>query len=143
MPSAAPLRRSLVDACTQADVLVWPTVPAPAPPIEDTDRAACPPGAVPADYANVRMGGIANLTGAPALSAPVGLTSAGLPAGLQLMTHWRDPERLLDVADLLEQVDRPPARRRRAPARAEDARLRRPEQDFCLQKIRQLTCTDK
>jgi len=59
---------------------------------------------VPADYANVRMGGIANLTGAPALSAPIGLTSAGLPAGLHLITHWRDPERLLDVADLLEQV---------------------------------------
>ena len=59
---------------------------------------------MPADYANVRMGGIANLTGAPALSAPVGLTRAGLPAGLHLMTHWRDPERLLDVADLLEQV---------------------------------------
>ena len=27
-------------ACTQADVLAWPTVAAPAPAIEDTDRAA-------------------------------------------------------------------------------------------------------
>ena len=36
----ATLRRSLVDAGTQADVLVWPTVAAPAPAIEDTDRAA-------------------------------------------------------------------------------------------------------
>jgi aspartyl-tRNA(Asn)/glutamyl-tRNA(Gln) amidotransferase subunit A len=97
------LRRSLVDACAEADVLVWPTVAAPAPPIENT-TVRLPSGDVPADYANVRMGGIANLTGAPALSAPIGLTSAGLPAGLHLMTHWRDPERLLDVADLLEQV---------------------------------------
>jgi Asp-tRNA(Asn)/Glu-tRNA(Gln) amidotransferase A subunit family amidase len=96
------LRRSLADACREADVLVWPTVAAPAPPIEDT-TVRLPSGAVPADYANVRMGGIANLTGAPALSAPIGLTRAGLPAGLHLMTHWRDPERLLDVADLLEQ----------------------------------------
>jgi Asp-tRNA(Asn)/Glu-tRNA(Gln) amidotransferase A subunit family amidase len=59
---------------------------------------------VPADYANVRMGGIANLTGAPALSAPCGVTQAGLPVGLHLITHWRDPERLLDVAALLEQA---------------------------------------
>jgi aspartyl-tRNA(Asn)/glutamyl-tRNA(Gln) amidotransferase subunit A len=99
----ATLRRSLVDAGTHADVLVWPTVAAPAPAIEDT-TVQLPSGPVPADYANVRMGGIANLTGAPALSAPVGLTRAGLPAGLHLMTQWRDPERLLDVAELLEQV---------------------------------------
>jgi Asp-tRNA(Asn)/Glu-tRNA(Gln) amidotransferase A subunit family amidase len=97
------LRRSLVDASAQADVLVWPTVAAPAPAIEDT-TVQLPSGAVPADYANVRMGGIANLTGAPALSAPVGVTRAGLPVGLHLITHWRDPERLLDVAELLEQV---------------------------------------
>jgi aspartyl-tRNA(Asn)/glutamyl-tRNA(Gln) amidotransferase subunit A len=99
----AQLRRSLADACREADVLVWPTVPAPAPAIEDT-TVQLPSGAVPADYANVRMGGIANLTGAPALSAPCGLTRVGLPAGLHLITHWRDNERLLDVADLLEQV---------------------------------------
>jgi len=99
----ATLRRSLVEAGTQADVLAWPTVAAPAPSIEDT-TVRLPSGPVPADYANVRMGGIANLTGAPALSAPVGLTRAGLPAGLHLMTQWRDPERLLDVAELLEQV---------------------------------------
>ena len=99
----AQLRRSLVDACAAADVLVWPTVPAPAPAIEDT-TVKLPSGPVPADYANVRMGGIGNLTGAPALSAPVGLTRAGLPAALHLIAHWRDPERLLDVADLLEQA---------------------------------------
>jgi aspartyl-tRNA(Asn)/glutamyl-tRNA(Gln) amidotransferase subunit A len=99
----ATLRRSLLDAGRQADVLVWPTVAAPAPAI-DNPTVLLPSGPVPADYANVRMGGIANLTGAPALSAPVGLTRAGLPAGLHLMTQWRDPERLLDVAELLEQA---------------------------------------
>jgi aspartyl-tRNA(Asn)/glutamyl-tRNA(Gln) amidotransferase subunit A len=99
----AQLRRSLLDASAGADVLVWPTVAAPAPAIADTS-VHLPSGAVPADYANVRMGGIANLTGAPALSAPCGVTQAGLPVGLHLITHWRDPERLLDVADLLEQA---------------------------------------
>jgi Asp-tRNA(Asn)/Glu-tRNA(Gln) amidotransferase A subunit family amidase len=99
----AQLRHSLVRACTEADVLVWPSVAAPAPAIDNT-TVQLPSGAVPADYANVRMGGIANLTGAPAMSVPVGLTGAGLPAGLHLITHWRENERLLDVADLLEQV---------------------------------------
>ena len=99
----AQLRRSLLDAAATADVLVWPTVAAPAPAIADTS-VQLPSGTVPADYANVRMGGIANLTGAPALSAPCGFTQAGLPVGLHLITHWRDPERLLDVADLLEQA---------------------------------------
>ena len=100
----AQLRRSLADACDRgrrarvADRRRRPRRRS------RTRPCGCPPGAVPADYANVRMGGIANLTGAPALSAPCGLTSAGLPAGLQLMAHWRDPERLLDVADLLEQA---------------------------------------
>jgi Asp-tRNA(Asn)/Glu-tRNA(Gln) amidotransferase A subunit family amidase len=97
------VRRALADASRHADVLAWPTVAATAPAIENT-TVQLPSGPAPADYANVRMGGIANLTGAPALSAPVGLTEARLPAGLQLITHWRDPERLLDVAELLEQV---------------------------------------
>jgi len=99
----AQVRHALLDACATADVLVWPTVAAPAPPIADTS-VQLPSGTVPADYSNVRMGGIANLTGAPALSAPCGFTQAGLPVGLHLITHWRDPERLLDVADLLEQA---------------------------------------
>ena len=117
----AQLRQSLVDACGDADVLVWPTVPAPAPAIENT-TVQLPSGPVPADYANVRMGGIGNLTGAPALSAPAGLTPAGLPAALHLITHWRENERLLDVAELLEQVterrhvDALPPLARRTPA---------------------------
>ena len=63
-----------------------------------------PSGPVPADYGNVRQGGIANLTGVPALSAPCGFTRAGLPVGLHLMAHWGEGERLLDIAELLEQV---------------------------------------
>ena len=80
--AAAPLagRR----AFEHVDVLAWPTVPAPAPPIEDP-RVQLPSGPVPADYANVRQGGIGNLTGVPALSAPCGFTRAGLPVGLHLI----------------------------------------------------------
>ena len=55
-------------AFEEVDVLAWPMTPAPAPPIENT-TVELPSGRVPADYANVRPGGIGNLAGVPALSA--------------------------------------------------------------------------
>jgi Asp-tRNA(Asn)/Glu-tRNA(Gln) amidotransferase A subunit family amidase len=99
----AQLRRSLAAAFEEVDVLAWPMTPAPAPPIENT-TVELPSGPVPADYANVRSGGIGNLTGVPALSAPCGFTRDRLPVGLHLVAHWRENERLLDVAELLEQA---------------------------------------
>jgi aspartyl-tRNA(Asn)/glutamyl-tRNA(Gln) amidotransferase subunit A len=96
------LRRSLAQAFEKVDVLAWPTLPAPAPAIEDP-TVQLPSGAFPADYANVRLGGVGNLSGVPALSAPCGFSTQGLPIGLQLIAHWRENERLLDVAELLEQ----------------------------------------
>ncbi len=99
----AQLRRSLARAFEHVDALAWPMVPAPAPLIEDT-RVRLPSGEVPADYANVRQGGIGNLAGVPALSAPCGFTRQGLPVALHLVTHWGEDERLLDVAELLEQA---------------------------------------
>ena len=99
----AQLRRSLARAFEHVDVLAWPMVPAPSPPIEDP-RVQLPSGEVPADYANVRQGGIGNLAGVPALSAPCGFTRIGLPVALHLVAHWREDERLLDTAELLEQA---------------------------------------
>lgn len=98
----AQLRRSLARAFEDVDVLAWPTVPAPPPPIEEP-VVDLPAGRVPADYANVRQGGIANLAGVPGISVPCGLTAAGLPIALQLLAPWGEDERLLDVAELLEQ----------------------------------------
>ena len=44
-----------------------------------------------------------NLAGLPALSQPVGLTSDGLPIGLQLIgKHWHESE-LLSTAHLFQQ----------------------------------------
>jgi aspartyl-tRNA(Asn)/glutamyl-tRNA(Gln) amidotransferase subunit A len=99
----AQIRRSLADAFDQVDVLAWPTLPAPAPPIEEP-TVQLPSGASPADYANVRLGGIANLAGTPAASLPCGWTETGLPIGLQLMAPWQEDARLLDLAELLEQA---------------------------------------
>lgn len=45
-----------------------------------------------------------NLTGHPALSMPCGLTTEGLPVGLQLVGRWHDDRYLLSVAHLVEQL---------------------------------------
>jgi aspartyl-tRNA(Asn)/glutamyl-tRNA(Gln) amidotransferase subunit A len=97
------VRRSLAKAFERVDVLAWPTVAAPAPPLADP-TVQLPSGAHPADYANPRQAGIANLTGIPGISVPVGLSSEGLPVALQLLAAWgRDPL-LLDAAEALERA---------------------------------------
>jgi Asp-tRNA(Asn)/Glu-tRNA(Gln) amidotransferase A subunit family amidase len=96
-------RRSLAKVFEDVDVLAWPTVPAPAPPL-DNPTVELPSGTYPADYANPRQAGIANLTGIPGISVPVGQTSAGLPIGLQLLARWGREELLLDAAEALERA---------------------------------------
>jgi Asp-tRNA(Asn)/Glu-tRNA(Gln) amidotransferase A subunit family amidase len=76
-------------------------VPAPAPPL-DNPTIRLPSGDHPADWGNARAGGIANLTGVPAISMPVGFSADGLPIGLQLFAAWGRDELLLDAAEALE-----------------------------------------
>ncbi|TAN10399.1 MAG: amidase [Rhizobiaceae bacterium] len=45
-----------------------------------------------------------NLTGHPAISLPCGLTSSGLPVGLQLVGRWYEDDVVLDLAEKLEAV---------------------------------------
>jgi Asp-tRNA(Asn)/Glu-tRNA(Gln) amidotransferase A subunit family amidase len=97
-------RRRLAALLEDVDVLAWPTVPAPAPPLE-APIVELPSGTETADRANVRGGALANLTGTPAVSVPVGLTSSGLPIGLQLGTTWGSDELLLDAAEALERAN--------------------------------------
>ncbi|MEK6328787.1 MAG: amidase [Actinomycetota bacterium] len=98
------VRRSLAELFERVEVLAWPTVAAPAPPLDNT-TVELPSGAYPADYANPRHGGIANLAGVPAISVPVGLSSEGLPIGLQLVAAWGRDELLLDAAEALERAN--------------------------------------
>src|SRR6266498_2531075 len=97
------LFRSMAALFDEFDLLAWPSLPAPAPPIEDP-TVRLPSGKYPADFANVRLGGIANLAGVPALSVPCGFTRSRLPIGLQLLAPWGEESRLLDVAELLERT---------------------------------------
>jgi aspartyl-tRNA(Asn)/glutamyl-tRNA(Gln) amidotransferase subunit A len=110
------MRHRLAAAFEEVDVIAWPTVPAPAPPLE-APLVELPSGTLTADQANVRGAGLANLTGIPAVSVPVGL-SGGLPVALQLQASWGRDELLLDAAEALERANRrrwvealpPPAR---------------------------------
>ncbi len=97
------MRRRLAAIFEDVDVIAWPTVPAPAPSLE-APLVELPSGTLTADQANVRGAGLANLTGIPAVSLPVGL-SGGLPVALQLQAAWGRDELLLDAAEALERAN--------------------------------------
>jgi indoleacetamide hydrolase len=99
----AQVRRSLVSVFGDVDVIAWPTVPAVAPPLEDT-TVEVPSGSYPADFVNVRSTGIGNLAGIPGINVPVGLSSEGLPIGLQLQAAWGREATLLDAAEAFERA---------------------------------------
>ncbi|HEV2727611.1 MAG TPA: amidase [Solirubrobacterales bacterium] len=96
-------RHTLAAVFEDVDVVAWPTVPAVAPPLE-APIVELPSGTLTADEANVRGGALANLTGVPAISVPVG-SSEGLPVALQLQAAWGRDELLLDAAEALERAN--------------------------------------
>jgi Asp-tRNA(Asn)/Glu-tRNA(Gln) amidotransferase A subunit family amidase len=96
-------RRTLASIFADVDLIASPTVPAVAPPLE-APLVELPSGTLTADAANVRGGALANLTGIPAVSVPVG-SSEGLPIGLQLQAAWGRDELLLDAAEALERAN--------------------------------------
>lgn len=97
------MRRRIATLFEEVDMLAWPTVPAVAPPLE-APLVELPSGTLSADQANVRGGALANLTGIPAISVPVGL-SDGLPIALQMQAAWGRDELLLDAAEALERAN--------------------------------------
>lgn len=97
------MRRRVAAAFAAVDVIAWPTVPAVAPPLE-APLVELPSGTLTADQANVRGAGLANLTGIPSVSVPVGL-SEGLPIALQLQAAWGRDELLLGAAEALERAN--------------------------------------
>ena len=96
-------RHTLAAVFEGVDVIAWPTVPAVAPPLE-APVVDLPSGTLTADEANVRGGALANLTGIPAISVPVG-SSERLPIGLQLQAAWGRDALLLDVAEAIERAN--------------------------------------
>ena len=96
-------RRTLAALFEEVDVLACPTVPAVAPPLQ-APMVELPSGTTTADEANVRGGALANLTGIPAISVPVGF-AAGMPVALQLQAAWGRDELLLDAAEAVERAN--------------------------------------
>jgi amidase len=97
-------RRRLAALFEEVDVLAWPTIPAVAPPLE-SPLVELPSGTHTADQANVRGAALANLTGIPSISVPVGLAAGELPVALQLGAAWGRDELLLDAAEALERAN--------------------------------------
>lgn len=73
-----------------------------APPLADP-TVELPSGTTSADPSNARQGALANLTGIPGISVPVGLDQ-GMPVGLQLLGPWGSDALLLDAAEALERA---------------------------------------
>ena len=97
-------RRRLAALFEEVDAIAWPTIPAAAPPL-DSPLVELPSGTQTADQANVRGAALANLTGIPAISVPVGLGEGGLPLALQLQGAWGADALLLDAAEALERAN--------------------------------------
>jgi aspartyl-tRNA(Asn)/glutamyl-tRNA(Gln) amidotransferase subunit A len=98
------MRRRLAALFAEVDVIAWPTVPAVAPPLE-APLIELPSGTTTADQGNVRGAALANMTGIPAISVPVGISEDGLPIALQLQAAWGRDELLLDAAEALERAN--------------------------------------
>jgi len=85
-------------AYQQCDMIMGPTAPAPAFKIGDkTDDPV-------QMYLNDIFTIAANLTGAPAISIPVGFDRRGLPIGMQIQSNYFTEARLLNVAHQFQQT---------------------------------------
>jgi len=92
------IERDFRDAFARCDVIATPTSPTPAFKLgEKTDD---PLEMYLSDIYTIT----ANLAGVPGLSLPCGLSSSGLPIGIQLIGKQFDEARLLRAAHNLEQV---------------------------------------
>jgi len=77
--------------------LVVPTTPIPAPRMGE-DSVLIKGSAHPTRALLLRLNRPANLAGVPAISVPCGVTTSGLPIGLQFIAAWTDEALLLEIA---------------------------------------------
>jgi aspartyl-tRNA(Asn)/glutamyl-tRNA(Gln) amidotransferase subunit A len=99
------LRREVDAALDGCDALILPTLPIAAPPL-GAESVLVNGKEEPVRALMLRETQLFNVTGHPAISIPCGLTSAGLPSGLQLVGYRNQTEALLLVAAGVEQLVR-------------------------------------
>jgi aspartyl-tRNA(Asn)/glutamyl-tRNA(Gln) amidotransferase subunit A len=92
------IQRDFAAAFTEFDVLVSPTTPTTAFPLGA--RLDNPLAMYLADIATIPV----SLAGVPALSLPAGLSTNGLPVGLQIIAPIREDARLYRVGAAVEAV---------------------------------------
>lgn len=104
---SAAFRRLQTEVFARFDLLVSPTLTAPPLPVgQDPHGRVTIAGT---DCGTVRGAWYPftfplNLTGHPALSLPCGLTTEGLPVGLQIAAAWYEEETILSAAAALERA---------------------------------------
>jgi aspartyl-tRNA(Asn)/glutamyl-tRNA(Gln) amidotransferase subunit A len=95
------VRRAITAVFSDVDALITPTMPMPAPAIEELK--ANPEQLRPAELRLLRNTRPFNVWGLPAISVSCGFTKGGLPIGLQIAgPHWRE-DLVLRVARAYEQ----------------------------------------
>ena len=105
--TAGRMRQLIIDRYREAtdglDLVVTPTLPVTAPLIGEDPI-------VPGDdnrlglFSVIRFTALANLTGVPSASIPIGLSDEGLPVGLQVMGRRHADMRMLAAAEIVEET---------------------------------------
>ncbi len=95
------LRREVDASLANCDALVLPALPIPAPPI-GAESVIVNGANEPARALMLRQTQLFNVTGHPAISIPCGVTSAGLPCGLQIVGKRDQAEALFAIALAIE-----------------------------------------
>lgn len=99
----AVLRQQILDALEKVDVLVLPTGPVTAPPVESVPGIQSKEHALTGLAGRISFTGPFNLAGTPAISVPCGFSAAGMPMGLQIVGRPFAEETVLKVAHAYEQ----------------------------------------
>ena len=97
------LRQQILDELERVDVLVLPTGPVTAPPVETVPGIQSKEQSAAALAGRLSFTGPANLAGLPALSLPCGFSSENLPIGLQIVGRPFAEETVMKVAHAYEQ----------------------------------------
>ena len=94
------VRREIAKLFRDVDVLVMPTIPVPAPRVSDLLKDISK--LRPAEVLLLRNTRPVNVWGLPAISIPCGITSQGMPIGLQIVGSPNGEETVLRIAHKLE-----------------------------------------